>query len=289
MTDALAVGVPESRLRASDLSAPFWGTRLPTSVGNGLSARCRALGRRMGDRHFFSHVTAAQLWDIPLPRHVAQEQALHVATLAPGRAMRRHGVVGHKLAIAPTVVVVRDGLRLTTPEETWCQLASTLTIEDLAVAADALIRRKQPLSSLPALKEAASGMKGRSGAHRARRAVEVAHPGTDSPMESRLRLALRRAGLPHPEVNGIVSDAAGGFVAMCDLVFREQRVAVEYDGSHHRIVEEQYERDIDRHWFLDEIGWRTIRINRSHMVNGAEVAVARVRAALRARTGVSFD
>ncbi|WP_345764481.1 endonuclease domain-containing protein [Diaminobutyricibacter sp. McL0608] len=288
VSEALSADVPESRLRASDLSTPFWGTRLPVSAQDGRLDRCRALSRRMGARYFFSHTTAAFLWGIPLPRRLENEGVEHVATIAPARALRRAGVRGHKLTISPTLVVERDGFQLAAPEETWSELASMLSIDDLAVAADGLIRRKRPLSSVHALLSAAAEMAGRAGAGRARKALELAHPGTDSPMESRLRLALRRAGLPLPEVNGIVSDTFGGFVALCDLVFREHRVVVEYDGSHHRIIEEQYDRDIDRHWMLDELGWRTIRINRSHMANGAAIAVARVRAALRAHASGNF-
>ena len=38
-------------------------------------------------------------------------------------------------------------------------------------------------------------------------------PAAESPRESHLRVLLRRAGLPRPEVNGKVTDEHGGFLA----------------------------------------------------------------------------
>ena len=58
---------------------------------------------------------------------------------------------------------------------------------------------------------------------------------------------------------------------------------MEYDGDHHRTESHQYHRDVDRIWALEHAGWRVVRVNRSHLDNGAAVAVARVRAALAQR------
>ncbi|HEY8282497.1 MAG TPA: DUF559 domain-containing protein [Leifsonia sp.] len=112
------------------------------------------------------------------------------------------------------------------------------------------------------------------------RRQSAGRPRSDSPMESVLRLAIVRADLPEPEVNGELRDAEGRLVALGDLVFADRRVVVEYDGDHHRHDRSQYATDIDRLWRIEEQGWRVVRINGTHMANGAAEAVARVRSAL---------
>ena len=52
-------------------------------------------------------------------------------------------------------------------------------------------------------------------------------------METRARLMFVRAGFPEPEVNGVVRDEAGEFVAEADLIWRRQRVIAEYQGQAH--------------------------------------------------------
>ncbi|NEN06470.1 DUF559 domain-containing protein [Diaminobutyricibacter tongyongensis] len=102
-------------------------------------------------------------------------------------------------------------------------------------------------------------------------------------METRLRLHLRDARLPEPQVNAPIEDLYGEFVALGDLVYPEHRVVVEYDGGHHRTIEDQYNRDIDREYKIRSVGWELIRLNKSHLRNRAAVAKARVAAALDAR------
>jgi hypothetical protein len=53
-------------------------------------------------------------------------------------------------------------------------------------------------------------------------------------MESRLRLILVFGGLPRPVSQFVVRDRTGMFVARVDLVYPEQRLAIEYEGDHHR-------------------------------------------------------
>ncbi|WP_156366590.1 type IV toxin-antitoxin system AbiEi family antitoxin domain-containing protein [Microbacterium sp. No. 7] len=76
--EARAAGVPASRLRAMDLERPHHGVRLrslpaaphdreepgPETL---LRERARRYAPRMGGDEFFSHVTAAVIWGLPLP------------------------------------------------------------------------------------------------------------------------------------------------------------------------------------------------------------------------------
>lgn len=284
-SEASSAGLPRSRLRAADVVAPFHGTRAPVaeSIDLTVDARCSTLQTRMRDHQFFSHATAALLCDLPIPDPLRRTSPIHVTSLAPHPPMRRTGVAGHQVAIPEASITSLNGLRVPVPPELWCELGSQLGVDDLVVFGDALVRRRRPLCTLDDLRQATESARGRPGRPQLERALRWVRPGVDSPMESRLRLILRDAALPEPEVNGTIVDSSGEFVARGDLVYPEHRVVVEYDGGHHRTIEKQYHRDIDREYAIRATGWEMIRVNKTHLRNRAAVAVARVTAALDSR------
>jgi hypothetical protein len=53
-------------------------------------------------------------------------------------------------------------------------------------------------------------------------------------METTARLLFRRGGVPEPELNAVVSDAAGEWLAFGDFLWRARRVVAEFDGDFHR-------------------------------------------------------
>jgi hypothetical protein len=88
--------------------------------------------------------------------------------------------------------------------------------------------------------------------------LALAAPGAESPMETRLRLALVRAGLPVPVLQHRVSDRAGALVARLDLAYVESRLGIEYDGDCHLdpIV---VRKDLLRQNALRALGWTLLR------------------------------
>jgi hypothetical protein len=106
--------------------------------------------------------------------------------------------------------------------------------------------------------------------------------GVDSPRETVLRLVIVRAGFPEPEVNGVILDGDGKKIATGDLVFREYKVLVEYDGEQHRLDQEQYNWDIDRLDAIREAGWLVVRINKSHLRGSDSRVERKIEKALRA-------
>ncbi|MGH1548686.1 endonuclease domain-containing protein [Leifsonia poae] len=228
---------------------------------------------------FFSHATAAALYGLPLPTRV-RDAEIDVSCVLPARAPKGRGVTGHALATGPTLTEI-DGLPVPEPAEVWCQLAAILTVDELVIAGDALLRRKHPLCAQRTLQEAVSAAGCRPGVRKLRQAIELVRARTDSPMESVLRLAIIRAGLTEPAVNYAIADATGRIRASGDLVFPAARVVVEYDGDHHRSDRRQWNTDIDRLYIIESIGWRVVRINSAHMADGAREALARIRSALR--------
>jgi very-short-patch-repair endonuclease len=69
-------------------------------------------------------------------------------------------------------------------------------------------------------------------------------------------------------------------VAFLDMGWREFKVAVEYDGDHHRNDRRQYVKDIARLRMLEALGWIVIRVIADDKPRDV---VARVEAALISR------
>jgi len=75
---------------------------------------------------------------------------------------------------------------------------------------------------------------GAKGVRKLRRALALAEPKTESPMETRLRMQLVKARLPRPAVQVDLHDASGNFLGRADLYYPEHRLLIEYDGENHK-------------------------------------------------------
>lgn len=224
---------------------------------------CAAL-QELRPGSFVSHVTAARLFDLPLPHRYRNDALLDLAVFDPERSPRLRGVRGHHLSPHYTSLVERAGLRVASPISTWRQLARVLTQRELVVIGDSLLRRNNPLATIDQLRAATETLHGVPGYRRLYGALLEIRPRTDSGTETQLRMDLIAAGLPEPEVNPPIFDREGRLIGYGDLVFREQKVIVEYDGEQHRTDSQQYARDVDRLNLLARSGWLVIRVNRSH-------------------------
>jgi very-short-patch-repair endonuclease len=198
-------------------------------------------------------------------------------------------VIGHVGQFFANEITRIDGVLVTTRTRTWLDCARKMSIDELTVVADHLLRhprpafesRTEPYASPGQLAEMLDRHKGTPGIRKARLALQQARIGADSAPETRLRLALCRSGLPEPELN--VSTALGpGVVRQPDLAYPEHRVAVEYEGAVHSEAA-QVIRDIAREEDFSAAGWILVRISKRHMENDARAAVAKVRSALACR------
>jgi REase_MTES_1575 len=102
---------------------------------------------------------------------------------------------------------------------------------------------------------------GARGIVRLRRILPLIDGGAESPQETRTRLALIGAGLPHPTTQIVVRDEYGEFVARIDMGYEDLRVGIECDGLQHWTSAQQRERDIDRYSALCDLGWVIIRVS----------------------------
>lgn len=276
--EALAAGVSATRLRAADLESPFHGIRRPVPRPEPSTTDPAELGRRrlahlVADCHsyltradqaaIFSHVTAARLYGIPLPWALETRRELDVAVLVPAHPPRRAGVIGHRLRASSVAVV--GGLAVPSPVEVWVQLGALLSVEQLVVAADHLVRRKRPFTTLAALQSATDALHRQRGATRLRAAIPQVRSGTDSPPESRMRLILVAGGLPEPLVGHTVYDKDGFFVGTPDLAYVAQRIALDYEGEVHNRDARVFGEDIERREQFQDADWRHIRVVKKHL------------------------
>lgn len=289
-TTAERYGIGRSRLRRHDLEQPFRGVRIarlrddPTRkkwqiARDSAIHRARAYAAKLPPECFFSHVTAAQFHGLPLPRRLAERAQIDVATMVDARRRRGLAVRGHLLLSGDVSVVQIDGMSVASAVDTWCQLASVLSIDQLVIMGDALVRREDPPATMDHLYAAVERRSGRRGIRRLRDALALVRPRTDSVKETELRLAILRAGLPEPEINVPICDA-DGFIGLGDLVYRALKILIEYDGGQHREDEKQFLHDVDR---LDRAmaeGWRVIRVTKKHAAARFEPAIERIRDAL---------
>lgn len=77
-------------------------------------------------------------------------------------------------------------------------------------------------------------------------------------------------------MNHVVRSSDGRFIGRVDLAYPDLRIAIEYDGDHHRTSARQYEHDITRFDRLHEAGWLVIRVRSRGLFRNPEETVARV-------------
>jgi very-short-patch-repair endonuclease len=246
-----------------------------------IEARAREYAARMPDDQFFSHTTAAILHGLPIPAYLFVDRStLDVATTVREHRRAGRGVVGHFVLAGQVTVMDVRGLQAASAVDAWCQLSSVLSVEELVIMGDSLVRRQQPFATREQLESAVAQYVGHPGVRRLRAALEWIRPRTDSPRETTLRLIIVQAGLPEPEVNVEMFNRFGEFMALGDLVYVRYKILIEYDGGEHRENEKQFHRDIDRLDEPMEEGWRVIRVNNSHLGHRQHTLIARIRRAL---------
>jgi hypothetical protein len=145
---ARALGVPAQRLGRSDLVHPTRGVHALSEVST-LLERAGAYQVALPGRRAFSHLTAALLWGLPLPRGLeeaggAADADLHVIAPTCDGAPQRRGVAGHRgLESRACTILPGTGLRVVDVADTWCDLGELrprlLSVSDLVVAGDAAV------------------------------------------------------------------------------------------------------------------------------------------------------
>ena len=217
-----------------------------------------------------SHWTAARI-DALTERGRAE---IHVSI--QGRlAGRMAGIRPHRvLALPASDVVVKHGLRVTTPARTLLDLAAVAPRDVLErLTEEALVQR---LLTTTGLHEVIGRGTGRPGVRKLREVVDVLDEPlfTRSEAEKRLRSLVRSAGLPRPRTN---VRRAGWEV---DAVWDAQRLVVEVDGHKFHSTRAKFERDRRKDADLVLAGYRVLRFTWRRLTKEPVEVVAIIAAAL---------
>lgn len=273
--DARAQGITEKALRGPAYQCLFYDVYVAANVPVTPVLRAQAALRVTPPGAHASHFTAAEIW-----RACPPEQALtHVTVPRDTVRPRRRGIRAHQNGL-PVDVVSRYGVRLSSPAQTFLDLAADASLVDLVVVGDSLVREA---GIRPGILVRAADQWAGDGARLARRAARLVRKGVDSAMESRLRMLIVLAGLPEPDVNVILEKSDGSWKMRFDLCYPRLKLIVEYDGRQHAEDDDQWGHDIDRREELDRLGWRIIVVRSKGIYVEPERTLHRVLEALRER------
>lgn len=228
----------------------------------------------LGPNAAVGHISAAQVWQIPLSERVTWIDELlqephrsreldgrpHFSYSAARRNQSTSSFVMHK-GLGLPVEPGPWGVPVTHPVETVVALHHQLVGWRAVAALDhVLATGTQYLGGTQASKEEIhqllSELPARTrGVERTRRALDLAVPHVWSPMETVLRLWVVQCGFPVPEANWPIA-LPSGRRAVVDLAWVHRRVALEYNGGVHYRDRQAYGDEMFRLHQLQDLGWQ---------------------------------
>jgi hypothetical protein len=271
------------------VSHPFYGVNCVDVGLDDPAERARAFVVKMPAAAVFSHGTAASILGAPLPAATIA-RPIDVAVPWPKKPPRGRGIVGH--ALRPDAIRPHRyrGMPITSPADTWCQLSTELTKNDLVAVGDYLLSGnpwhgadRRPFVTMEQLRVAAARYSGKRGARTLAWALPLVRPCVDSRPESHLRLLLISAGIPEPLI-GDPTSVAGGLILRPDLKLPTWKIVLEYEGEAHAQDVRRFRNDIARRELFEDAGWRVIRVTADDLYLHPEELIGRVRRAIVARS-----
>ncbi|MEH3129996.1 MAG: hypothetical protein PGN27_08565 [Mycolicibacterium neoaurum] len=162
----------------------------------------------------------------------------------------------------------RWGLPTTTLVRTVFDLGRRGSLDEAVTRLDALGHARR-FRAREVLEWAHCRHSGKRGLGQLATALRLHDAGSESPRETWLRLLIIRAGYRRPQTQVPVVSADGRRRYYLDMAWEDMKLAVEYDGDHHRSDPAQYAWDIVRSEDLAELGWNRIRVTKRH--SGSDV------------------
>jgi hypothetical protein len=237
-----------------------------------------AIARRLPNA-VFSGRTAGWLHGLDLPPVDPVEMIVQDA-----RVSSRAGVCLRRARLANGEVVRLRGLTITSRLRTAVDLGSRGPLLDAVIALDMALHHR--IVSLTKRRSYMDANRGARGIANLRRAVDLAEPTTESPMETRLRLLLVMAGLPRPRAQVSLDDEHGRSLGRPDLYYPEHRLGLEYDGATHR---DSLVADNRRQNLLLNAGFRLLRFTAADIFQEPETVIGQVRLAMSQRWPVASN
>ncbi|WP_165922422.1 endonuclease domain-containing protein [Pseudonocardia endophytica] len=287
-SEAIAAGaVTPAVLKGPGYRSPFRGIAVAADVPDSFALRSEAAFLVVRGTGALAGYSAAEM----LGADCAPASAPAEVVLPERQRRTRAGLIVHRDAV-PEAEIVRDvpvrvrdrrgrwrplpgrTVDTTSPVRTAFDLARREPRIEAVVALDALAChcRISPADVL-ALAERHPGVRGLS---RLPGLVALADGRAESPMETRIRLALLDGGLPCTELQFPLGRYR------LDLAYPAAMLAVEYDGEHHR-EPAQARYDLERQAHIARRGWTVLRPSAHEVLADPEAVADRVRHALASR------
>jgi predicted transcriptional regulator of viral defense system len=232
--EALRVGYRVEDIRAELRSRRWSRLRKGVYVGTDRLLTADARGRHLmhgvavllslGAGPVLSHASAAWLHELILPR--GQSSEVRLTAVDHWRRGRGYRVAQAGISADDTEPWLE--FVATSVARTLVDCAREWSLTDGVVAIDAALNQKKVARA--ELLRAVLGGTHRPGIAQAARALSLSDGRADSPLETRGRLAMLAAGLPRPELQVEIHDAAG-FLGRVDAWYEDAALAIEFDGQ----------------------------------------------------------
>lgn len=247
-------GIRMDTERLVRLRTPVWADR--SWQRDALSLRA-ALIKHPGT--VAAHALAARLYGWPLPPNLMTDQLYLCSADRNFRINQRRITLRRRKNI---VQVNWYDLPLLSPIDTFIDIGPDLTLRDLIKLGDAAVGNWHggPQTQLPLLRAEVAERRQVISRHHLLSALELVRETVDSPRETDLRLWTIAVGLPEPTVHPRVRCSVHREAVEPDLGYVDEKLALEYEGDHHRQSKEQWTRDINRDEALRDSGWTVLKV-----------------------------
>ena len=236
--------VTPDQLRGPRFTRVFRGIFVRAGVEVDFALRCRAASLIQEGRGVLVGWAAAELLGASCaPIGAPVELVARYGRGQPGLVVRRD-------TLMPDEIIQAGTARVTTPARTAFDLGRVTPVVHAIMAVDALRHACDlTVDEVRAITRRHPGVRGLGQLPEVlRRSTDLA----DSPMESRIRVAIEDAGLPLP----VLQHRVGPY--LLDLAYPELKIAVEYDGREH-LIPARARRDLRRQAYLTAAGWTVLR------------------------------
>lgn len=234
---------------------------------------CEAAGLIMPRGACIGGWSSAQLWGAPL---LPTDAPVWVSVPLNARMRPANRLRIQRTPLPPADIDRSFGFPVTTSVRTAFDLGRYLPRTDALVALDALCNCLVKPSELEAYATARWSW---PRTRQLRSLLPMIEPRTESPMETRVRLLVVDGGLPAPDAQVEVRTEQGVFIGRVDLAYQEWKIAIEYEGDHHR-ERRQYQQDVARVNALRENGWLVLRFTADDVLRHPERLVRQVARAI---------
>jgi len=191
------------------------------------------------------------------------------------RMRSQSGLVVREDCLACGEMWLVDGMWVTSPLRTAYDLGRRSPLLEAVIAMDALAFRFG--FALYDVVRFGYRHLGAAGSRQLPEVARLANPLAESPMETRIRLAIHFDGLPVP----VLQHPVGPY--RLDMAYPEIMLGIEYDGREH-LTQERAMHDLDRQAYVTAAGWtKVLRFGKGPVLHRPWEVAAGVRSELAAR------